>query len=67
MIEQVFDKIVELNKRTGLGVLLVEQNSAMALEIAARAFVLETGTITLSGPAAALANDPRIREAYLGG
>src|ERR1700726_548005 len=67
VIEQVFDKIVELNKRTGLGVLLVEQNSAMALEIAARAFVLETGTITLSGPAAALASDPRIREAYLGG
>jgi branched-chain amino acid transport system ATP-binding protein len=53
--------------RTGLGVLLVEQNSAMALDIAARAFVLETGTITLSGPAAALADDPRIREAYLGG
>jgi branched-chain amino acid transport system ATP-binding protein len=67
VIEQVFDKIVELNQRTGLGVLLVEQNSAMALEIAARAFVLETGTVTLSGPAAALANDPRIREAYLGG
>jgi branched-chain amino acid transport system ATP-binding protein len=67
VIEQVFDKIVELNKRTGLGVLLVEQNSAMALEIANRAFVLETGTITLSGPAATLARDERIREAYLGG
>ena len=67
VIEQVFDKILELNKRTGLGVLLVEQNSAMALEIAARAFVLETGTTTLSGAAAALADDPRIREAYLGG
>ena len=66
VIEQVFDKIVELNKRTGLGVLLVEQNSAMALEIASRAFVLETGTITLSGPAAVLAGDPRIREAYPG-
>jgi branched-chain amino acid transport system ATP-binding protein len=48
-------------------VLLVEQNSAMALEIASRAFVLETGTITLSGPSAVLADDPRIREAYLGG
>jgi branched-chain amino acid transport system ATP-binding protein len=48
-------------------VLLVEQNSAMALDIAARTFVLETGTITLSGPAAALDNEPRIREAYLGG
>jgi branched-chain amino acid transport system ATP-binding protein len=67
VIEQVFDKILELNKRTGLAVLLVEQNSAMALEIASRAFVLETGSITLSGPAEALARDPRIREAYLGG
>ena len=67
VIEQVFDRILELNKRTKLGVLLVEQNSAMALEIASRAFVLETGAITLSGPSAELANDPRIREAYLGG
>ena len=67
VIEQVFDRILELNKRTGLGVLLVEQNSAMALEIANRAFVLETGVITLSGPSAVLADDPRIREAYLGG
>jgi branched-chain amino acid transport system ATP-binding protein len=67
VIEQVFDRILELNKRTGLGVLLVEQNSAMALEIASRALVLETGTITLSGPSAVLADDPRIREAYLGG
>ncbi len=67
VIEQVFDRILELNKRTGLGVLLVEQNSAMALEIASRAFVLETGAITLSGSAEALARDPRIREAYLGG
>jgi branched-chain amino acid transport system ATP-binding protein len=67
VIEQVFDRIVELNKRIGLAVLLVEQNSAMALEIASRAFVLETGTITLSGPSSVLADDPRIREAYLGG
>jgi branched-chain amino acid transport system ATP-binding protein len=67
VIEQVFDKIRELNKRTGLGVLLVEQNSAMALEIASRAFVLETGAIALSGPADQLARNPRIREAYLGG
>jgi branched-chain amino acid transport system ATP-binding protein len=66
-IEQVFDRILELNRRTGLGVLLVEQNSAMALEIASRAFVLDTGVITLSGPSAVLAEDPRIREAYLGG
>lgn len=67
VIEQVFDKILELNQRTGLGVLLVEQNSAMALDIASRAFVIETGTITISGEAKTLATDPRIREAYLGG
>src|SRR6202790_4726439 len=67
VIEQVFDRIVELQKHTAPAVLLVEQNSAMALEIANRAFVLETGTITLSGPSAILAGDPRIREAYLGG
>ena len=66
VIEQVFDKIRELNKRSGLAVLLVEQNSAMALEISSRAFVLETGTITLSGPSDALSRDERIREAYLG-
>src|SRR6202030_211235 len=67
VIEQVFDKILELKRRTGPGVLLGEQNSAMALEIAGRALVLETGMITLSGPSAALAGDPRIRDAYLGG
>jgi branched-chain amino acid transport system ATP-binding protein len=67
VIEQVFDKIVELNRRTGLAVLLVEQNSAMALDIASRAFVIETGMITLSGEANTLAADPRVREAYLGG
>ncbi len=67
IIEQVFERIVELNKRTALAVLLIEQNSAMALEIANRAFVLETGSITLSGPASVLAGDPRIQEAYLGG
>jgi branched-chain amino acid transport system ATP-binding protein len=67
VIEQVFERILALNKRMGLAVLLVEQNSALALEIASRAFVLETGAITLSGAAGNLANDPRIREAYLGG
>jgi len=67
IIEQVFDRIVELNKSLELSILLVEQNSAMALEIANRAYVLEAGAVTLSGPAAILAEDPRVREAYLGG
>ena len=59
--------MLELNQRTGLGVHLVEQNSAMAREISRRAFVLETGAIALFGESAVIANDPRIREAYLGG
>jgi branched-chain amino acid transport system ATP-binding protein len=67
VIEGMFDRIVELNKRTGLAILLVEQNAALALDIAHRAFVLETGTIILSGEASALAQDPRVQEAYLGG
>jgi branched-chain amino acid transport system ATP-binding protein len=67
VIEQMFDRILELNRQTGLAILLVEQNSAMALEIANRAFVLETGLITLSGAATELADDPRIQQAYLGG
>ena len=67
IVEQLFDRIVELNRRTGLAILLVEQNSAMALEVSGRAFVLDNGEIILSGPAAELAEDPRVREAYLGG
>ncbi len=67
IVEQVFDRVQELNRKTGLSILLVEQNAAMALEISARAYVLETGRVTLSGDAAVLADDPRIQEAYLGG
>jgi branched-chain amino acid transport system ATP-binding protein len=50
----------------GTGVLLVEQDAGHALEIAQRAYVLENGRITLAGPAGELADDPRVREAYLG-
>jgi len=50
----------------GTGVLLVEQDAGHALEIAQRAYVLENGRITLAGPAGQLADDPRVREAYLG-
>ena len=67
VVEQVFDRIVELNRRMGLAILLVEQNAAMALEAAGRAFVLDGGAIVLSGPATDLAGNPRVREAYLGG
>jgi len=50
----------------GTGILLVEQDAGHALEIAQRAYVLENGRIALAGPAADLADDPRVREAYLG-
>ena len=51
----------------GVTALLVEQNAHMALNLADRAYVLETGLITLAGPARELRDDPRVKEAYLGG
>ena len=65
LVEQIFE-IVRGLKRSGLTVLLVEQNARAALAIADRGYVLETGRITISGPAAKISVDPRVREAYLG-
>ena len=65
LVEQVRDVIVEIN-RTGTGVLLVEQNAAMALSIASRGYVMETGRIVLDKPAEALLQDDDVREFYLG-
>ena len=66
MVEKIFERIVELN-RGGLTVLLVEQNAHFALEISHRAYVLETGSVTLSGSSTDLARDERVKQAYLGG
>jgi branched-chain amino acid transport system ATP-binding protein len=66
MVERIFETIVELN-RGGLTVLLVEQNAHAALEISRRAYVLETGRVTLEGESRALLADERVRKAYLGG
>ena len=66
LIREIFNIIVDINK-TGTTVLLVEQNANMALSIASRAYVLETGRITLSGPAAELAASEEVKKAYLGG
>ena len=63
---QVFEIIQSIHEQ-GTTILLVEQNAEMALRIADRAYVLETGTIAMSGPASVLANDDRVRKAYLGG
>ena len=62
---KIFDVVRELN-REGTTVLLVEQNARMALKLAHRGYVLETGTILKSGPADQLLNDPKIKDAYLG-
>jgi len=66
LVEQIFDIIKELHK-AGTTILLVEQNAQMALSIADRAYVLETGTISMSGSAKELLNDERVQKAYLGG
>ena len=65
LVEQIFDIIGELN-RAGTTILLVEQNAQMALSIANRAYVLETGNIVKSGDAHLLMNDDDVRKAYLG-
>jgi len=64
-VEQVFDIIQEINKQ-GTTIFMVEQNANMALSIAHRAYVLQTGQVVLSGTAAELRANPMIREAYLG-
>lgn len=66
LIKEIFNIIVDINK-AGTTVLLVEQNANMALSIASRAYVLETGRITLSGDAKKLAASEDVRKAYLGG
>lgn len=65
IVTKIFETIVELN-RAGITIVLVEQNAQRALKIANRAYVLETGKITLSASGQELLNDDRVREAYLG-
>jgi branched-chain amino acid transport system ATP-binding protein len=65
LVEQIFETVQTINAH-GVTVLLVEQNAAMALSIAGRGYVLETGRIALEGRAAELAGNPEVRRAYLG-
>ena len=65
LVELIFDTIVEINK-AGTTVLLVEQNAHMALQVANRGYVLQTGEIVLSDSADVLRNDPTVQKAYLG-
>ena len=64
-VEKIFEIVVEIN-RQGTPVLLVEQNALMALDVAHRAYVLETGSVTLEGPAERLKGDESVQRAYLG-
>ena len=66
LVEQIFDIIKELHK-AGTTILLVEQNAEMALKVADRAYVLETGSVSMSGTGAELATSDAIKKAYLGG
>ena len=65
MVERIFGTIAEL-KRQGRTILLVEQNVHQALDVADRAYVMETGRITLDGPADVLRHEPKVEQSYLG-
>ena len=66
LVQEIFSIIQDVNK-TGVTVLLVEQNAKMALNIANRAYVLETGQVVMSGDAKELSNNEQVRKSYLGG
>jgi len=66
LVREIFKTVVEIN-RTGVTVLLVEQNAHMALSVAGRGYVLETGAVRLEDRAAALLENPEVKSAYLGG
>jgi len=65
MVDKIFE-VVEAIHKQGTTVLLVEQNASRALGIADRGYVMESGEVTMDGPADALLNDPKVRAAYLG-
>jgi branched-chain amino acid transport system ATP-binding protein len=64
-VQKVFEIVLKAAAE-GVTILLVEQNAKLALKLAKRAYVMESGSIVLSGPGSALLADPRVREAYLG-
>jgi branched-chain amino acid transport system ATP-binding protein len=67
LVETIFEVIRTLNQQEGTTILLVEQNALMALGVAARAYVIETGRIVLTGPAREIAQNAQVKKAYLGG
>ena len=65
LVQKIFETVLAVAKE-GVTILLVEQNARLALEVSGRGYVMETGLITLQGPARELLNDPKVRAAYLG-
>ena len=65
LVQKIFETVLAVAKE-GVTILLVEQNARLALEVSSRGYVMETGLITLQGPARDLLNDPKVRAAYLG-
>ncbi len=66
IVDEIFDKIVEINKKNKTTILLVEQNSKLALKVSDRGYVLQNGEIVLDGESNELLNDERVKRAYLG-
>jgi branched-chain amino acid transport system ATP-binding protein len=67
LVKTIFEKIVEINQKQGITILLVEQNANLALEVSRYGYVLETGRIILQDTSAALRQNPKVKSAYLGG
>ena len=67
LVKTIFEKIVEINQKHGITILLVEQNANLALEVSKYGYVLETGKIILKDESAKLRQDPKVKSAYLGG
>ena len=65
MVDKIFEVIEDIAQQ-GVTILLIEQNARLALEVSQRGYVLESGELTLQGPARDLLHDPKVRAAYLG-
>jgi len=66
VVEELFAILRQVNRETGVAMLIVEQNAALALELAEHAYLLETGRVVMDGPSAEIGADEGVRRAYLG-
>ncbi|MCH7477905.1 MAG: ATP-binding cassette domain-containing protein [SAR324 cluster bacterium] len=66
LVKEIFENMRAINREEGVSMLVVEQNAALALDVADHAFLLETGRVVLSGPAAEIRKDESVRKSYLG-